>query len=56
MYIYVYMHIDSVFGAQVGEPKLPQDLSYDARTLEQRWKDNFAGLRSFVKREGRALA
>eukprot|EP00439_Symbiodinium_sp_Y106_P028809 s3663_g3.t1 len=30
------------------------DLSYDARTLEQRWKDNFAGLRSFVKREGHA--
>ncbi|CAE6932757.1 unnamed protein product, partial [Symbiodinium sp. KB8] len=30
------------------------DLSYDNRTLEQRWKDNFAGLRSFVKREGHA--
>ncbi|OLQ14108.1 hypothetical protein AK812_SmicGene1850 [Symbiodinium microadriaticum] len=34
--------------------RLLEDLSYDNRTLEQRWKDNFAGLRSFVKREGHA--
>ena len=32
-----------------------EDLSYDERSLDQRWKDNLKALRTFKKREGRIL-